>query len=56
MEAASAIHGWTDFSVAIAGGLAGFAPAGIGWLAAGFSLSMRVAMRDAWVLRVEILR
>jgi hypothetical protein len=56
MEAASAIDGWTDFFVAIVGGLAGFAPAGVGWLAWGWILSIRVAMRDAWVLQVEILR
>jgi modulator of FtsH protease len=37
-------------------GLAGFAPAGIGWVAAGCILSMLVAMLGAWVLLVEILR
>ena len=39
-----------------AAGLAGFAPAGIGWVAAGCILSMLVAMLGAWVLLVEILR
>jgi modulator of FtsH protease len=37
-------------------GMTGFAPGGIGWVAAGCILSMLVAMLGAWVLLVEILR